>query len=123
MLLSVPATIGLIYVRFPWAWLIIFVAIFFLFFNTGPSNTALANVAPPLVRASAFALNIFIIHLFGDAMSPWLIGLVRDRWNMNVALWGVAVLMVMAGCVWFWGAKYLPADTAAVEAASARPAS
>ncbi len=115
MLLSVPATVGIIYVHFPSAWFIIFVAIFFLFFNTGPSNTALANVTPPLVRASAFALNIFIIHLLGDAMSPWLIGIARDRWNMNVALWGVAVLMFAAGCLWFWAAKYLPADTEKIE--------
>jgi predicted MFS family arabinose efflux permease len=115
MLLSVPATIGLIYVRFPWAWLMVFIAVFFLFFNTGPSNTALANVTPPAVRASAFALNIFIIHLLGDATSPPLIGMVRDRWNMNVALWGVAILMVMAGSLWFWGARYLPSDTEKIE--------
>jgi MFS family permease len=117
MLLCVPATIAVIYVRFPMAWLMIFIAVFFLFFNTGPSNTALANVTAPAVRASAFALNIFIIHLLGDATSPPLIGVVRDRWNMNVALWGVAVLMVVAGALWFWGAKYLPSDTEKIEAA------
>ncbi len=117
MLLCVPATIAVIYVRFPMAWLMIFIAVFFLFFNTGPSNTALANVTPPTVRASAFALNIFIIHLLGDATSPPLIGVVRDRWNMNVALWGVALLMIVAGSLWFWGAKYLPADTNAIEGA------
>lgn len=122
MLLSVPATIGLIYVRFPFAWFMVFIAVFFLFFNTGPSNTALANVTPPGIRASAFALNILIIHLLGDATSPPLIGMVRDRWNMNVALWGVAVLMVIAACLWFWGAKYLPGDTDAIESARARSA-
>jgi predicted MFS family arabinose efflux permease len=120
MLLCVPATIAVIYVRFPMAWLMIFIAVFFLFFNTGPSNTALANVTPPTVRASAFALNIFIIHLLGDATSPPLIGVVRDRWNMNVALWGVAVLMIVAGALWFWGAKYLPADTEAIEGSGDR---
>jgi MFS family permease len=119
MLLSVPATLAVIYVRFPAAWVMLFIAIFFLFFNTGPSNTALANVTPPFVRASAFALNILIIHLFGDAFSPPLIGVVRDRWNMDVALFGVAVLMVIAGLLWFWAAKFLPRDTAAVESASA----
>jgi MFS transporter, Spinster family, sphingosine-1-phosphate transporter len=115
MLLCVPATIAVIYVRFPTAWLMIFIAVFFLFFNTGPSNTALANVTSPMVRASAFALNILIIHLFGDVISPPLIGAVRDRWNMNVALFGVAVLMVVAGALWFWGAKYLPSDTEKIE--------
>jgi MFS transporter, Spinster family, sphingosine-1-phosphate transporter len=116
MLLSVPATLAVIFVRFPAAWIMIFIAIFFLFFNTGPSNTALANVTSPLVRASAFALNILIIHLFGDAFSPPLIGVVRDRWSMDVALFGVAMLMIVAGGLWFWGAKFLPRDTAAIEA-------
>jgi MFS transporter, Spinster family, sphingosine-1-phosphate transporter len=119
MLLSVPATLGVIYVRFPAAWVMIFIAIFFLFFNTGPSNTALANVTSPVVRASAFALNILIIHLFGDALSPPLIGMVRDRWNMSVALFGVAMLMIVAGLLWFWGAKFLAKDTAAIESGSA----
>jgi MFS family permease len=120
MLLCVPATIAVISVRFPTAWLMIFIAVFFLFFNTGPSNTALANVTLPIVRASAFALNILVIHLLGDVISPPLIGAVRDRWNMNVALGGVAVLMVIAGALWFWGAKYLPTDTEKIEAATNR---
>jgi len=117
MLVSFPATIAVIYVRFPLAWFMIFVAEFFLFLNTGPSNTALANVTSPLVRASAFALNILIIHLLGDAISPPLIGVVRDRWNMNVALFGVAVMMVLAGFLWLWGARFLPRDTMKVEGA------
>jgi hypothetical protein len=123
MLLSVPATLAVIYVRFPVAWIMLFIAIFFLFFNTGPSNTALANVTLPFVRSSAFALNILIIHLFGDAFSPQLIGIVRDRWNMDVALFGVAMLMIVAGILWFWGARFLPGDTAVIEkemAATAR---
>src|SRR5207302_4812447 len=115
MLLSFPATLAVIYVRFPMAWLMIFLAVFFLFFNTGPSNTALANVTPPMVRASAFALNIFIIHLLVDACSPPLVGVVRDGWNMDAALWGVALLMIVAGSLWFWGATYLPANTDAIE--------
>ena len=116
MLLSVPATLAVIFVRFPVAWILLFIAIFFLFFNTGPSNTAIANVTSPAVRASAFALNILIIHLFGDAFSPRLIGMVRDRWNMDVALFGVAMLMIVAAGLWFWGARFLPRDTAVVEA-------
>ncbi len=45
---------------------LMFLAIFCLFFNTGPSNTALANVSLPAVRAMAFAANIFVIHALGD---------------------------------------------------------
>jgi hypothetical protein len=119
MLLSFPATVAVIYVRFPLAWVMIFLAVFFLFFNTGPSNTALANVTAPVVRATAFALNIFIIHIFGDAVSPPLIGVVRDRWSMKVALLGVAVMILLAASLWFWGARYLARDTAAVESSGA----
>src|SRR5947209_13998588 len=115
MLPGVPATIALIYVRFPMAWLMIFIAVFFLFFNTGPSNTALANVTPPAIRASAFALNILIIHLLGDALSPPVIGMVRDRWSMDAALAGVSILMVVAGVLWFWGARFLAPDTEAID--------
>ncbi len=115
VVLAFPATVAMLYVPFPGAWICIFIAVFFLFFNTGPSNTALANVTLPSVRATAFALNIFIVHLLGDAISPPLIGAIRDRSNMNVAFLTVSVTMLIAGALWFWGAKFLPADTAAVE--------
>ncbi|HAK05940.1 MAG TPA: MFS transporter [Spartobacteria bacterium] len=115
VLLAFPATVAMLYVRFPGAWICIFAAVFFLFLNSGPSNTALANVTPPAVRATAFALNIFVVHLLGDMISPPLIGAIRDRWNMNVAFLAVSVTMLIAGILWFWGAKFLAADTAVVE--------
>jgi MFS family permease len=115
VLLAFPATIAMLYVRFPGAWVCIFLAVFFLFFNTGPSNTALANVTMPSVRATAFALNIFIIHAFGDAISPPLIGAIRDRWSMNAGFLVVSLSMLVAGILWFCGAQFLPRDTAAVE--------
>jgi len=37
--------------------------------NTGPTNTILANVSHPSIRASAFALNILVIHALGDVIS------------------------------------------------------
>ncbi|MFN2541376.1 MAG: spinster family MFS transporter [Chthoniobacterales bacterium] len=115
VLLAFPATIAMLYVRFPGAWLCIFVAVFFLFFNTGPSNTALANVTMPSVRATAFALNIFIIHALGDALSPPLIGAIRDRWSMNAGFFAVSFSMLVAGILWFCGARFLARDTAAIE--------
>jgi MFS transporter, Spinster family, sphingosine-1-phosphate transporter len=117
VLFAFPATIGMLYIRFPGAWVCIFFAVFFLFFNTGPTNTALANVTSPNIRATAFALNIFVIHLLGDMASPPLIGAIRDRWNMNVAFFLVSLTILFAGVFWFWGAKYLARDTAAIESA------
>jgi len=117
VLFAFPATIGMLYIRFPGAWVCIFFAVFFLFFNTGPTNTALANVTSPNIRATAFALNIFVIHLLGDMASPPLIGAIRDRWNMNVAFFLVSLTILFAGVFWFWGAKYLARDTAKIEEA------
>ena len=115
MLLAFPLFIGMIYAPFPLAWVFLFGAVFFVFLNTGPSNAALANVAGPQVRATAFALNILIIHFFGDALSPPLLGLIAGRSNMNVAFLVISVAMLISGIIWLFGMKYLAADTAAVE--------
>ncbi len=58
-------------------------AMFFLFLATGPVNTLILETVPVNLRASAMALSIFTIHLFGDMWSPELVGhlsdLLRDR--------------------------------------------
>ena len=87
---------------------------FLSFLIPGPSNTALANVTDPSVRATAFALNILIIHALGDAAAPPLIGAVADRTNMTIAFLIVSAMMLVAGVLWLWGAKFLPSDTIAV---------
>jgi MFS family permease len=118
ILIAFPFSAAMLFTPFPAAWVLMFIAIFFLFFNTGPSNTALANVTHPSVRATAFALNILIIHALGDALAPPLIGAVADHTNMNVAFLVVSATMMIAGVLWLMGMKYLPAETAAVEAAT-----
>jgi len=116
VIIAFPFSVVMLFTPFPAAWVMMFVAVFFLFFNTGPSNTALANVTDPSVRATAFALNILIIHALGDAAAPPLIGAVADRTNMNVAFLVVSAMMLVAGVLWLWGAKFLLSDTAAIEA-------
>jgi MFS family permease len=116
VIIAFPFSVVMLFTPFPSAWVMMFIAVFFLFFNTGPSNTALANVTDPSVRATAFALNILIIHALGDAAAPPLIGAVADRTNMDVAFLVVSAMMLVAGALWLWGAKFLPSDTAAIEA-------
>lgn len=115
MLIACPLFIVTLYVPFPAAWIPMFLAIFFLFLNTGPSNTALANVSLPAVRATAFAANIFMIHAFGDVQAFWLLGYIGGHINMHVAFLFVSAIIFLSGLVWLLGVKYLPADTAAVE--------
>ena len=103
----------MLYLPFPYAWIAIFCAEFCLFFNTGPSNTILANVTHPSVRASAFALNIFLIHALGDAASPPILGYVAQR-SWNAAFYVVVVITAVASALWIWGARYLEDDTVRV---------
>jgi MFS family permease len=119
LLSGFPLVLLMLVTPFPAAWAWVFLAEFCLFFNTGPANTILANATPPAIRATAFAVNIFVIHLLGDAISPWLIGLIADRSNMSVAFAFMSLMMLAGGVLWLMGAKYLAADEAAASAGAA----
>jgi MFS family permease len=114
ILLCCPLILMMVYLPFPAAWVACFAAEFCLFFNTGPSNTILANVTHPNVRASAFALNIFLIHAFGDAPSPPLLGHIADRHGWNAAFALVTATTAAGGLFWLAGSRHLAKDTAAV---------
>jgi hypothetical protein len=65
------------------------------------------------VRATAFALNILIIHALGDAVSPAIIGLVKGySGSWDTAFTVVSVLFFLGGALWLWGGVYLERDTA-----------
>lgn len=113
MFAGFPLFLAVLYTPFPYAWGLIFLAVFCLFFNTGPTNTVLANVTHPAIRASAFALNIFIIHALGDAISPWLIGRINDTVDptMRVSFQVVSGMILLSGLLWLAGTSYLARDT------------
>jgi MFS transporter, Spinster family, sphingosine-1-phosphate transporter len=117
MLLGFPLLAAMLYTPFPFAWILLFGALFFICFNTGPANTAVANVSLPAVRAMAFGLNIFVMHAFGDAIAPPLLGLIAGHTNMNIAFLAISAVTLISSLLWLIGAKYLPADMATVEAA------
>ena len=100
---------------FPWIWVLIFFTVFFLFFNTGPTNTVLANVTHPSMRAAAFALNILVIHALGDVLSPVVIGLLSDWFrNIGAAFVVVSLMFPVAGALWLAGARHLQRDMEAL---------
>jgi sugar phosphate permease len=118
MLIAFPLFFAVLYVPFPWAWVCIFFVELFVFLNTGPSNAAIANVTPPSIRASAYAINIFVIHILGDAISPpligWVSGVMRGadgKDNMNAGFLCVSAAILVSGVFWILGAKYLDRDT------------
>jgi MFS family permease len=112
MIAAFPMLLIMIHLTFPLAWLPLAAFVFFLFFNTGPTNTILANVTHPLLRAPGFALNILVIHLLGDVISPPIMGAVADRSNLDWAFRVVSVMVLLGGVLWLWGARYLARDTA-----------
>lgn len=117
MIVACPVFIVSLYVPFPLAWVPMFISIFLLFLNTGPSNTAIANVSLPSVRAMAFALNIFVIHVLGDLLAFPSIGFVGGHTDIRIAFLFVTGVMLLSGVIWLFGMKFLPSDTAAVEKA------
>lgn len=118
MFIGFPLVLSVLYTPLPWVWLPIFLACFCLFFNTGPVNTILANVTHPSLRAAGFALNIFVIHALGDAISPVVIGFVGDvfaidgRKNMNAGFLAVSGAVLVSGLFWAAGTPFLARDTA-----------
>ena len=78
MFLAFPTILCVIWAPPYLIWPSIFFTCFFLFFNTGPTNTILANVTHPHLRTAGFAVNILIIHALGDVVSPSLIGYLAD---------------------------------------------
>ena len=114
-LFALPCYVALLYAPFPLAWLFIFLTIFGLFFHIGPGFTILANVVTPEVRATAFAVNILVIHALGDVISPPLIGFVADRSDLHTAFLLMSVVILLGAGLWIYAARFLEADTAAAE--------
>jgi MFS family permease len=117
MLLAFPMFLLGLYTPFPLAWLFMFLTCFCLFFNTGPTNTILANVTHPAIRAQGFAVNILIIHLFGDAVSPTVIGFVADTFasggkpDLNAGFLTVTAMILIGALLWLAGVPFLGRDT------------
>jgi MFS family permease len=120
MLVGFPLILAILVTPFPYAWGVIFLAVFCLFFNTGPANAALANVTAPQVRATAFAMNILVIHLFGDAVSPAIMGWIADHSNLATAIVLVSFMVILGAVFWLIGSRTLDADTAAAESEAAK---
>jgi acyl-[acyl-carrier-protein]-phospholipid O-acyltransferase/long-chain-fatty-acid--[acyl-carrier-protein] ligase len=78
------------------------VSMFLLFLPTGPINTLIIESVPLNLRASAMALSIFMIHLFGDMWSPEIVGRLADAWghNLQKAVLILPGALFVAGLFW-----------------------
>lgn len=81
---------------------LLFVAMVMMAAVLGPANTVTADVVPANRRAAGYAVNIFLLHLFGDISSPILIGGVSDflgRPTLAESTLGSALRAIGAGPV------------------------
>jgi MFS transporter, Spinster family, sphingosine-1-phosphate transporter len=111
----------------PWIFIpAIFLAVLFLFINNAPFHAILINSVPPLVRATAVALNIVIIHIMGDVISRFGVGVLSDsiqagrlsliariasllgieaqRQHLTAALLVVPISLLLSSLLFLWGA-------------------
>jgi MFS family permease len=81
------------------------IAMFMIFLGTGPLNAAIVNAVPAAVRATAIAMELFLIHALGDTPSPKLIGIVSDHSTLATGLGLTLVTMLVAAVLLFLGAR------------------
>ncbi len=84
---------------------ILFVAQFFLFLSTSPVNAELVHCVPVSMRATAQAMAIFSIHLFGDAISPSLVGWLSDGSDLPTAMLIFPAVLALGAL--FWTGKFI----------------
>jgi MFS transporter, Spinster family, sphingosine-1-phosphate transporter len=76
-------------------------AMFLLFLGTGPVNTLIIETVPIALRASAMAMSIFMIHLFGDFWSPEIVGHLSDLLgSLQKAVLVLPVVLFVGGALW-----------------------
>jgi MFS family permease len=104
-----------------------FLTVFFLFINNAPFHAILLNSVSATVRATAVALNIVAIHLLGDVISRFGVGVLSDslgaggattlgsvartlgidptRQHLTAALLVVPAALLASSLFFLWGAR------------------
>ena len=143
MLASVPFIVMAVYAKStPAIFAGVFMAEALMFINTGPCNAVIANVVMPNMRAAAYAVALFAVHVLGDIWSPSLMGWVVDTFgqpdsmrsvfgsllasigavpivreghapeNLIAGMLVVVPAVVLSGIVLLAGARHLPREMA-----------
>jgi hypothetical protein len=114
----------------------IFVAVTLIFVNNAPFHALLLQSVPTSVRAMAVALNIVVIHTFGDAISRTAVGVASDtlkdgglaplaavarllglnptEQHLTTALLIAPVAMLVSTLLFLWGARTTTHDARVV---------
>jgi sugar phosphate permease len=107
--LGIPVMVVALFNRGPAMVPGIAVAAFLLLLNTAPLNAAIINSVGAHIRATAIAVNLFVIHFLGDAFSPWLIGKVSDKSSLEAGFVSTVIATAISSAILFYGMKFAPA--------------
>ncbi len=86
----------------------IFAAEFMLLLNTAPLNAAMVNSVSARIRATAAAVNIFVLHALGDLLSPTVMGRISDESNLRLSFLAVTSAVGLSAIILFWGIRKAP---------------
>lgn len=90
--------------------ILLVVSMFLLFLPTGPINTLIVESVPTMLRASAMAASIFVIHLLGDFWSPEIVGRLSDHYaaggrpeeGLRRAVLLLPAMLAVGAVFWGW---------------------
>ncbi len=111
--LAVPLALAMFWVPTAAAFFaLIFAAQLGLFVAISPVSAAMLRAVSPELRASAMAVSLFAIHVFGDLWTPPAVGALADVLPLDTALTVVPALLVVGAAVWWpmrrWRARPSP---------------
>jgi MFS family permease len=138
LLLATPSVFISIYLAptmYMATWAAIFAGEWLVSLVWAPYTAILLSVVPPNQRGTANSLSLLTMHLFGDSMSPILVGVAADALHsggngvsravaLQHALYLSVVSTVIGSLFFLYGGRFLPADRAAAMTSSGyRPVS
>jgi predicted MFS family arabinose efflux permease len=115
-LLAVPFISVAIHSHSQWVlWPCTFIGLFLLFLITGPLQAAMMNVLPSNLRGRGVAVYTVVIHAFGDALSPPLMGLAKDHVGLELPMLGAILMLAVSGMLLLAGRDALERDLATAQ--------
>jgi len=81
----------------------------FFFTCTAPISTVSMNVIPCGLRSRSAALQVLLVHILGDVISPPIVGMLSERLgDLQQAMQILWMVGALSAAWWFIGYKFLP---------------